>query len=122
MVSVLKQLLAVVTDTFTWSRFDSVEVARVDRALGFRVGSVELVPQRDPHLDRIFHTAELFLDRIVEGKSKEGFGVSSSLLEIFDSALKVGIINLTTSGPSGVGRSSFGRLLFFTDHDFPRLY
>jgi len=90
--------------------------------LVFGVGSVELVPQRDTHLRRIFYTAELFLDCVVDGEAKEGFGVISSLLEIFDSALKVGVIDLTTSDPSGVGKRSLSRLHFFTSHDFPHLH
>ena len=94
----------------------------MDGALGLGVGSVELVPQRDPHLSRIFHAAELFLDRVVDGEAKEGFGCISSLVESFDSALKVGVIDLPTSGPSGVGRRSLRRLLFFAGDDFPRLH
>ena len=94
----------------------------MDGAFGFGVGSVKLVPQRDPHLSRIFHAAELFLDHAVDGEAKEGFGCISSLLESFYNALKVGVIDLPTSGPSGVGRMSLGRLLFFAGDDFPRLH
>jgi len=94
----------------------------VDRALSFGVGSVELVPQHDPHLGQIFHTAEVFLDRVVDGEGKDSFGIISSLLESFTGMLKVAVIDFATSSPSGVCRKSLGRLLFFASHDFPYLH
>jgi len=65
----------------------------VDRALGFGVGSVELVPQHNPHLGQIFHTMEVFLDRVVDGEGKESFSIISSLLESFTGTLKVAVID-----------------------------
>ena len=94
----------------------------MDRALGFGVGSVELVPQHDLHLGQIFHTAEVFLDCVVDGEAKESLGIISSLLKSFTGTLKVDVINLATSSPSGVCRRSLGWLLFFASHDFPYLH
>ena len=54
----------------------------MDRALGFGVGSVELVPQHDSHLGQIFHTMEVFLDRIVDGEGKESFSIIPPSLKV----------------------------------------
>ena len=79
----------------------------MDGALGLRVGSVELVPQHhDPHLSQIFYTEELFLDHVVDREAKESFGCISPLLGSFNGMLKVGVNDLPTSGPIGMGRRS----------------
>jgi len=105
----LQQAFAVIADTFTWVRFDGVQIAHMDGALRLGIGSVELVPERDLHLGWILHITELFLDRTVDGEMKEGFRIIFSLLEGFDGKLKV-----------GESRRCFGWLLFLASDDFPR--
>ena len=107
-IVVLPQAFAVIADMFIWVRFDGLQIARVDGALGLGIGSVELVPERDPHLGWILHTTELFLDRTFDGETKDGFHIIFSLLEGFDGKLKV-----------GKSRRCFDWLLFLASDDFP---
>jgi len=59
-IAVVKQSFAVVADTFTWVRFDGVQIVHVDGAMHFGIESVELVPEGDIHFGWILHTTELF--------------------------------------------------------------